>query len=188
MESTERTAIWAVTIITAVGLLILGVVVAAELGEINRRLAALVPAEDAPTSPQSTPTLGGLGSDPSPSSGAAGAEVGITDLYILTDTVSLLVTVRAHGAGDLLFEPPVLTDGALALPILDSSHEDARWSFLDIVTRGTATARLEFAGGFDAPEVVWLVFNPSQDPSNVVAPPLWVEIQLSETGEQAGEP
>lgn len=58
-------------------------------------------------------------------------QVGIAGVRVLSDTVEMTVTVRCNGAGDLLYEPPVLmTDNGQQLMIDAASLEVARYAFL----------------------------------------------------------
>jgi hypothetical protein len=117
------------------------------------------------------------------SSAGASTGVGIAGVEVLTGSVSLTVTVRAYGAGDLLFEPPLLaSEEGQTLPVTADSLEEARVAFLDLVTRGEATARLTFSGRLAPTAGLWLRFNPNQEPINAVAPAHSVPVPLT-TGE-----
>ena len=96
------------------------------------------------------------------------------------DNLALTVTVRSHGAGDLLFEPPELQGDDDVYQVTAASLEAARLTFLDLITQGAATAELEFvgAGELDPLTNLWLVFNPGQEPTSVTAPPLRAPVSL----------
>ena len=81
----------------------------------------------------------------------------------------MTVTVKARGAGDLLFESPELqSDEGIVYPATGESVADARMAFLDLVTRGEAVTHLEFAGRASPTAGLWLVFNPHQETTNVM--------------------
>lgn len=83
----------------------------------------------------------------------------------------MTVTVRSHGAGDLLYEPPVLiADNGQQLMIDAMSLEAARYAFLDLVTKGQAMTQLKFAGNVLDAAHLTLVFNPRRDADDEVAP------------------
>ncbi len=179
MSDTERIILWVLVGLTAVGLVVLTVVVASELAAINRHLLLLsggssgrqgdIELEGESRSQATVPPL----------LGGTSAQVAVAGVEVLTDTVAMTVTVRAAGAGDLLFEPPVLQSAEGAVyPVTGESLEAARIAFLDLVRRGEATARLEFAGRLTPTAALHLVFNPNQDPGNSVAPLLRVPVPL----------
>lgn len=188
MTKNEHIVVYAVLGLLALWLLLLTVIVAGELSEINRSLIVLAGGEP-PNSeePGGLDSLGAL-APPEPSGGQPGdsglvgqdvAQVGIAGVTVLTDSVVMTVTVRAYGAGDLLFEPPVLAseEGILYLVTADSLQQ-ARLDFLDLVISSQATTRLEFVGRLAPTEGLWLVFNPNQDPSSVIAPVVQVAVPL----------
>lgn len=193
MERTERIVLWVVVGLTFVGLITLTVVVFSELSAVNQQLLALTSGEISPAGGGEEPWWGGeqggppatpvAGATTAPSWGGQATQVGIAGVRVLTDSVAMTVTVRAYGAGDLLFEPPVLqSDEGQVYPVTGASLEEARLAFLDLVTRGEATAHLEFAGRLSPTSGLWLVFNPNQEPSNVTAPPLRVPVPLRTGG------
>ena len=187
MKRTEHIALWAIVGLTFVGLIVVTAVVFSELDEINRHLLVLTGGE--------SPALGeggelsGLATPvaavtPASSWGGQTSQVGIAGVTVLTDTVTMTITVRGYGAGDLLFEPPVLqSDEGQVYPITAGSLEQARLAFLDLVTRGEVTVGMEFAGRLTPTDGLWLVFNASQEPTNVTAPPLRVAVPLRTGGE-----
>lgn len=174
MGWTERIVLWAIVGLTFVGLITLTVVVFSELNEINQSLLALTGGVPQATSEGGELRLGGSAPNPP-------AQVGVAGVSVLTDTIAMTVTVRASGAGDLLFEPPVLqTQEGRVYLITAESLEEARMAFLDLVTRGEATACLEFSGRPSQTTGLWLVFNPNQEPSDLTAPSLRVAVPFSE--------
>jgi hypothetical protein len=187
MKRTERNALWTAVAIVGAGVLVLGVVLTAKLSQIDDTLAGL-----GLQPPPSAFPVGGPSALPSgPASDShqrRRVAVEVAGFSVLTDTVSLTVTVEAYGAGDLLYEPPVLSDGAQQLPIISESLEAARWAFLELVTAGRATAALHFAGSMHPADSLWLLFNPGQDPASALAPQVWVELDLQAEGDGADGP
>jgi hypothetical protein len=91
-------------------------------------------------------------------------EVDIRDVQIKADGLAITVTVRYAGAGDLLYEPPqVVSDAGDVYPITPDSLEEARYTFLDLATRGQVTAQLAFTGDAREDKDLKLVFNPHQN-------------------------
>jgi hypothetical protein len=184
MGTGERIALWTLVIVSFVGLIVAVVVAAGELDEVNRQLLTLS-AGDLPATEGELQLGGASFGTPAPASsetsswGGQAAQVGIAGVTVLSDTVTMTVTVQAYGAGDLLFEPPVLeSDEGRAYPMTGDSLEMARLTFLDLVTKGQATARFEFSGRLSPTAGLWLVFNPNQEPANAVAPPLRVPVPV----------
>lgn len=156
MSQIERFALWGAIVVLALAIGIMAVVVAGELHVINATLADLAAGREP------LPVL------PTPQAEAR-ARVGVAGVAVLSDTLALTVTVSMAGPGDLLYDPPALQVGSRTYPATGDSLEKARFAFLDLVTRGQATARLVFA----APALdgeTWLVFNPSRQPGDPVAP------------------
>jgi hypothetical protein len=178
-SNTERIMLWVILGVTAVGLIVLTVVVSSELAAINRHLLILSGGQEEIDLGEGEGQWGESLATLSPTWGGTSATVGIAGVEVLTDSVTMTVTVRAAGAGDLLFEPPVLEsqEGAV-YPATGASLETARIAFLDLVRRGEATTRLEFAGRLAPTAALYLAFNPNQDPANSVAPPLRVPVPL----------
>lgn len=181
MGKTERIILWVVVGLLGVWLLVLTLMVAGELAAIN---AVLVggPAPSGVEGPgaaavEPTPWWGG-GSGQGQSQG--GPQVGIAGVRWFSDTLAMTVTVRSSGAGDLLYEPPVLVDDAgRVYPADGESLEAARYAFLDLVTRGQAQATLVFAGLPAEGARLRLVFNPDQQPADLLAPRLEVPVPVT---------
>ena len=188
MERTEHIALWVIVGLTFVGLIVVTAVVFGELNEINRHLLVVIGEsidetldEDGMLGRLATPAAAATSAS---SFGGQTTQVGIAGVTVLTDTVTMTITVRGYGAGDLLFEPPVLqSDEGQVYPITAGSLEQARLAFLDLVTRGEVTVGMEFAGRLTPTDGLWLVFNASQEPTNVTAPPLRVAVPLRTGGE-----
>ena len=193
MGRIERAGIWVSLGLLFVGLVVLTIVVACEMSQINEHLLALARERAAPVDGESdgmqwgSDPPGGLDpemagsrvANPVGDVGQDVARVGIAGVRVLTESVAMTVTVRAYGAGDLLFEPPVLcTEEGQAYPVTAESLEAARLAFLDLVTRGQTVARFEFLGRLTPTQGLWLAFNPGQEPANVTAPPLRVAVPL----------
>ena len=194
MGKGERIGLWVVVGLLALWLLVLTVMTAGEFAAINRYLRGEtegVAAAPAPGEP--TPWWGGSSSGeetaPDGSEGRTwntppdlpeGVRVGVAGVRILSDTVAMTVTVRSSGAGDLLYEPPVVVDGeGRVYPVTPDSLERARLAFLDLVTRGQAEAELVFSGTPPEGARLTLVFNPHQQPEDIIAPRVEVGVPVA---------
>ena len=182
MSKKEKWIVSGVLAGLAVWLLILTVLVAGELGAINRHLM-LLSGEGLALETSGNASL--EEEDNSLSLGSvsrmddAPVQVGVANVAVLTDTIIVPVTVRAYGVGDLLFEPPVLvSEEGTVYQITGDSLELARLAFLNLVTRGEASAEFVFSGRLTPTDGLWLVFNPNQEEGNVVAPSLQVPVPI----------
>ena len=97
----------------------------------------------------------------------SGRILGIT---VLSDTLSITVTVCFAGPGDLLYEPPILNGARATYHPTPHTLEQARFDLLSLVTGGQATAVLRFRPVPPQNEKLTLVFNPNQQPGDLVAP------------------
>jgi len=194
MGKAERIGLWVLVGLLAVWLLVLTVMVAGELAAINRLLGRGAGGEPVAAG-RPTPWWGGSETEPEPTpasswsnppaGGGTGPQVGIAGVRVLSDTLAMTVTVRSSGAGDLLYEPPVVVDdGERVYPVTPDSLEAARLAFLDLVTRGQAMATLEFAGAPAAGARLVLVFNPGQQPGDILAPYLEVPVPVLSGGKE----
>ncbi len=114
----------------------------------------------------SAPILSGV---PAPQSPGA-LEANIVATASTTSTFALTVTVHFSGPADLLAEPPVLQGNGKTYPATPESAAQARFAFLDLVTKGQATTRLVFQGAPAASELLTLIFNPGRRATDIVAP------------------
>ncbi len=176
MGRTERIVLWILVVIAIVGLVVATAVIFGELSAIDQQLLVLRGEGDGELQ------LGAETQDPLPTIASGGnqtTQIAIAGVRVLTGSVALTVTVRAYGAGDLLFEPPLLrSEEGQTYPVVGDSLEKARIAFLDLVTRGETSAHLEFAGRLIPTSGLWLVFNPNQESTSVIAPPLEVPVPL----------
>jgi hypothetical protein len=200
MSKTDRIVVYSILGALCIWLLILSVAVGGALREVDDALLVLSGGEPLGPADEGAPddpgdawwgadAGAGQGEEADPlaptqvgEEGAGGsdvARVGIAGLRVLTGGVEMTVTVRAYGAGDLLYEPPVLaTEEGQVYPISGESLEAARIAFLELVTSGQATARFVFNGRLSPTEGLWLVFNPSQEPGYAIAPLVEVPVPL----------
>jgi len=203
MSKDERIGLWVAVGLLFVWLLVLTVMTAGELAAVNRYLrgeaAAPGPITEGrsgsvPVAPaEPTPWWGGQAEAETPAGGEGasasgvpeGIRVGIAGVRALSDTLAMTVTVRSSGAGDLLYEPPVVVDeGGRIYPVIPDSLEAARLAFLDLVTRGQAEAELAFSGAPPAGIRLVLVFNPGQQPGDIIAPRVEVPVPVVMEGER----
>jgi hypothetical protein len=95
-----------------------------------------------------------------------------------SSTLAVTITVRFSGPADLLAEPPVLRGGSGKLyGATPDSLSQARFAFLDLVSKGYATAAFVFQGAIDTKESLTLVFNSGHRATDVVAPKRQVQIR-----------
>mgnify|MGYP006433387317 CR=1 FL=1 len=168
----KQIILWILTALTAVGLVVVSVVLFDELNTVQEQIAALaeanVPSVTETSEPGTTSTH----------------QIAVAGVRVLSNTIGMTVTVRAHGAGDLLFEPPVIqTAEGDVYPVSGDCMEGARLAFLDLVTKGSATARFEFVGRLRPTDQAWLVFNPGRESLDTIAPRVETPVSLSTGGE-----
>jgi len=193
MGRNERVAVWAIIGVLTIWLLVLTVMGFGEIEAINAVLGEDGGFDErAGRDGESTPWWGQA---PEPSGGKEeatddGPQIGVAGVRVLSDTLTMTVTVRSSGVGDLLYEPPVVTDeGGRVYRAEGKSLEEARYAFLDLITRGQATAQLRFAGASAPGARLALIFNPNQHPGDALAPrvevmvPVIVETAPAEMGE-----
>jgi len=162
----EQLQVWLIVLSVLLGLALVGGLVAvatlrSDIGRLDRQLAGQWEVERVEASSWNEP----------PPSRPAGSPTGrIEDLAITTDTLTLTVSVRLSGPGDLLFEPPVLRGDRTDYRPTKASLEQARYDFLDLVTAGQAEGVFVFRPAPVDGESLTLVFNPNHQPSDPVAP------------------
>ncbi len=168
MSKAERIGLWVALGVVAVWLLIFTVMVAGELKAINGVLTAL--SEGGTLSAQAPAQAGSDELELDEASRGSAPRVGIAGARVLSDTLAMTVTVRYSGPGDLLYEAPELVDETgRSHPITGESLEEARFAFLDLVTRGQATTQMVFSG---VPQGrATLVFNPNQTAKDAYVSP-----------------
>ena len=148
------------------------------LGGLGCRLFSLpkvvVPVTATPTAtltPGSGAGMPVLTPAPSTPSGEEVRKVRIDRVVVLSQTVVITFTVT--GQQEFLFDLPEL-NGKYPTP---ESLGDAHFTLLDRITRGRATAMLEFPRPADGPP--WtLVFNPDHEPGDYVAPRVEMEVEV----------
>ena len=179
MSRGERIALW---VLVGVAFLWLAVLTAVALGEMAYIRQALRERETTVAEPGPVPTAPpAFGQERGSSASGAQTEkfaVGVGGVEIISDTLVLTVTVRSSGVGELLYEPPIVTDGRQEYPIDGESLSQARFAFLDLVTKGTATARLVFSPAPDPGVRLTLVFNPRQQPYDLLTPRVEVPVPV----------
>lgn len=174
----ERIAVWVVLGLLALWLVVLSAISLGEVAALRRMLAGRPSPSTAETEPLPTPPARTEERESASGGVSVGGkfQVGVGGVSVVSDTLVLTVTVRSSGVGELLYEPPVVTDGAREYPATGESLEKARFAFLDLVTKGTATARLEFSPAPDPGGRLTLVFNPGQRPEDPLTPRMEVPV------------
>lgn len=168
-SKTEKIALWVIVGLLFIWLLALTIIVAGEFKSINRLLSE---EKAALTSP---PDAG-----QPVSSNAGKPDVEVAGAEVVSGTVAVTVTVRHSGASDLLYEPPKLTNGSgKTYPITGESMEEARYAFLDLVTKGQVMTQMKFTGSPSSDENLTLTFNPEQEANEeYVAPRVRTKVQI----------
>jgi hypothetical protein len=103
----------------------------------------------------------------------------IQGVAVLSDTLTITVTLRYAGPGDLLYKPPLLKAAKATYHPTQRSLEQARFDLLSLVTGGEATAAFGFRPVPPQDEALTLIFNPNQQPGDPVAPH-WEKVVRSE--------
>ena len=182
-----REQIW-LTVLTAllVGVIIAGIVTVAslraDLDILDRQvgaLAALKPADGSGWAPDPEYSIGRgewSAAEPDDPSGR------VQGIAVLSDTLSITVTVRYAGPGDLLYEPPVLKGAKATFHPTPHSLEQARFDMLNLVTGGEATATLVFRPVPPQDDKLTLIFNPNQERGGPVAPRWTMDIRAEDAG------
>jgi hypothetical protein len=137
----------------------------ADLDALDRQVAALAGGDSGQWSVDSEADTDEWGAQPAPTGYVNG-------MAVLSDTFRLTVTVSYAGAGNLLYEPPILVSQATqaAYHPTPASLEQLRLSFLSLSTGGQATGSLVFRPVPARGEGLALVFNPSHQAGDIVAP------------------
>ena len=182
-----REQIW-LSVLTAllVGVIIAGIVTVAslraDLDLLDREVASLTtlnPAEGSGWAPGPENT-----SDPGEWSAVEldDSSGHIQGIAVLSGTLSITVTVRYAGPGDLLYEPPVLRGAKATFHPTPHSLEQARFDMLNLVTGGEATATLVFRPVPPQDDKLTLIFNPNQERGGPVAPRWTMDIRAEDAG------
>jgi hypothetical protein len=178
MSRGERIALWTLVGVLVVWLIVLSVVTLGEIAYIRQALQGETATAVGP-GPVPTATASGQGESSASGMRTEKFTVGIGGVQVVSDTLVLTVTVRsAGGVGELLYEPPVVTDGRQEYPVDGESLAQARFAFLDLVTKGTATARLVFSPAPAPGARLTLVFNPRQQPDDALTPRVEVPVPM----------
>lgn len=120
-------------------------------------------------------------STPAASAARAGFKVQIDELLMAKQSVSVTLTVRWSGAADLLYLPPVVSDGAgREYTVTAASLKAARLAWLDLTTAGEATATFVFEPAPPAKGALTLIFNPGMPAGDAVAPRIDVILRAGE--------
>jgi hypothetical protein len=101
----------------------------------------------------------------------------IDDLQTISNTLHVGLTVQFSGPADLLYQPPVVVDGAgTAYRVTPDSLKAARFALLDLTTASQAAAVFVFepAPGDGA---LTFVFNPEMPAGDRVAPRIEVPLR-----------
>jgi hypothetical protein len=108
------------------------------------------------------------------------ATVVINKAEAISDTVKISFKVSCPATIDLLFEPPILSDGTHSYKPTTTSLGEAKFALLDLVTKGEATATLEFQGVTSLTGSISLIFNPNQREGDPISPKVVVPVPTIE--------
>lgn len=195
MGKVERRAVWVTIAILGLWLLVLTLMVGEQSAKSRPPVADSTdwPALSKPegsAAGQPTPWWGtespgqsGWLEGPGGGTGSANVYIGVAGVQMLSDTLGMTVTVRSSGAGDLLYQPPVVVDSeGQVYQVTGDTLERARLAFLNLITRGQATGWLEFSGVPLQGTQLTLVFNPDQQPGDILSPHLEIPVPLPGQG------
>lgn len=186
MGRIERIVSWVAIGLLGLWLLVLTVVMAGELKNINTILngrigSGIGQAAGVSESAAPTPWWGELETAGHDETRQGSIRIGVAGARLLSSTLEMTVTVRSSGAGDLLFEPPIVVDNNGGVyQVIGESLEQARLAFLDLITRGQATVGLAFSGSPPEGARLILIFNPDQQPTDILAPRVEVLVPVVE--------
>lgn len=177
MQPRERSALWVLVSVTALGLIVNTVIVSGELGDLRRQVAYAVGAQPNPEITEAPPTL------PDTEENVGEAEVWGSRLTVraldaqrVENTTVISLTVRGSGAADPLMDLPLLICDERAYEVEGESLERARQELLALITQGSATTALRFTGRPNLAGTCAVLLNPQQDVDSPVAPRIEVPI------------
>ncbi len=176
--------IWLSVLTGAVVMVIIGIVIgiaalASDVTQLDEQVTALKFGEKSDGGstmlPSASTTL-----KPTPVSGSmpSAFKAQIDGLSVIASGLAVTLTVQFSGPADLLYQPPIVRGAKSAsYPITPDSLKAARFAFLDLTTRGQATAQFVFQPMPVAKEALTLVFNPTMPVSDAVAPRIEVVLR-----------
>lgn len=187
-QTDQRLPIWLGALTGSMVVLILGVIIglaalSADVARLDEQVTALKYGGQINIGSAS---LSGVGSDRKPSttpgsSAGANFKAQIDGLKVLSCSLEVDLTVQFSGPADLLYLLPIVQGAkGTTYAVTPESLKAARLAFLDLTTRGQATARLVFQPAPSAQEALTLVFNPEMPSDDVVAPRIEVVLRRRE--------
>lgn len=182
----NRLIIWLSVLTGAVVILIIGVVIglvalASDVAQLDEQVAALkfggisagaLPAGGSTTLPSASNAL---------KSAPSAFKAQLDGLSATTSGLVVSLTVQFGGPADLLYQPPIVRGTKSAsYTITPDSLKAARFAFLDLTTSGQASARFVFQPAPAAKEALTLVFNPTMQVGDAIAPRMEVVLRSGE--------
>ena len=181
----NRLIIW-LSVLTGAGvILIIGVVIgwvalASDVAQLDEQVAALkFGGISAGASTGGSTTLPSASSVLKLAPSAFKAQ--IDGLSVTTSGLVVSLTVQFGGPADLLYQPPIVRNAkGVMYTITPDSLKAARFAFLDLTTSGQASARFVFQPAPAAKEALTLVFNPTMQAGDAIAPRVEVVLRSGE--------
>ena len=184
--------IWLGVLTGAVVVVIIGVVIgiaalASDIAQLDKQVTALKFSDIS----AGASTDGGLTMLPSASTALKPTPVSgstqlafkaqIDGMSVTASGLAVTLTVQFSGPADLLYQPPIVRGAeSAAYTITPESLKAARFAFLDLTTRGQATAQFVVQPAPAAKEALTLVFNPTMPVGDAVAPRIEVVLRGKE--------
>ena len=180
----RKITVWLGLITGALVMLVIGAIVglaalSSDVAQLDEQMTALKFGEAALPAgvrlaawPTSTPAAG---------STRAAFKAQIDGLLMAKQSLSVTLTVRWSGAADLLYLPPVVSDGTgREYTATAASLTAARLAWLDLMTAGEATATFVFEPVPPVKGALTLIFNPGMSVGDAVAPRIDVPLRAGE--------
>ena len=188
----QHFVIWLSVVTGAVVVVIIGVIVglaalASDVAQLDEQVTALKFSDiSAGASTDGGLTMlpsAGTALKPTPVSGSTPSafKAQIDGLSVTASGLAVTLTVQFSGPADLLYQPPIVRSAKNApYTITPESLKTARFAFLDLTTRGQATAQFMFQPAPAAKEALTFVFNPTMPVGDAVAPRVEVVLRSGE--------
>lgn len=173
MREMPREQSWLIALTALLALVLIGgglaiVSLRADLDRLDRQVAALASGNPVAGDGEGWATDdAGWGTQSQPANGPSGYILGTT---ALSGTFQITLSLRFAGPGHLLYEPPILQGSQATYHPTQESLKQAHLDFLSLVTGGEATSALAFRPTPPPGDSLTLVFNPSHQAGDLVAP------------------
>ena len=180
----RKVTVWLSLLTGALVMLVVGAIVglaalSSDVAQLDEQVTALKFGEAG--LPADTRLAAGPTSTPAAASVRSAVKAQIDGLLTAKQSLSVTLTVRWSGAADLLYLPPVVSDGAgREYTVTAASLKAARLALLEMTTAGQATATFVFEPAPPAKGALTLTFNSGMPVGDAVAPRVDVSLRASE--------